>query len=111
MVCQRIRRSLSPIKACAVGRVFEQRGLPDPRLADERQYATVAVSGLRKQAIEGQPLVFAAKQHQPSLTSPHPECDHARLFPQELGGPLMRLRGRGTVAARNPKEARHANNR
>ena len=54
-----------------LGRVFEEGSLSDAWLADERQHAATAVPRLRKQAIERQPLVGAAKQHQPILTSRH----------------------------------------
>ena len=56
------------IPSALLGRVFEQGGLADARLADEREHAAAAFPRLRKQAIERQPLVFAAQQHQSILT-------------------------------------------
>ncbi len=69
--------SQDPHSVGALGRVLEQRGLADPGLADKREHAAVALAGLRKQPIERQLLVFAAKQHQSILTSSHPRCGRA----------------------------------
>jgi hypothetical protein len=52
--------------------MFEQGGLPDPRLSDERDHATATVPRLRQQTIERQPLLFAAQKHSPSLTVASP---------------------------------------
>ena len=58
--------------SAALGRVLEQRRLPDPGLADEREHAAAAVPRLRKQAVDRQPLLVAAEQHAPILTSRAP---------------------------------------
>lgn len=61
-----------PHPAGVPGGVIEQRGLADPRFADERQHTTAAVSRLTEQAAKREPLLVAAQQHGRSLTSPAP---------------------------------------
>ena len=46
-----------------LGCIFEQRGLPDTSLTDQRQHRTATKAGGCHDAIERQPLLFPAEQH------------------------------------------------